>query len=805
MPELDVTHTWLPMLLATQKIELKALELKGAKLVVRQDKETGRWNLQEVAELLARTGGKQQAQEQTASKRALALPKIIVEKATVIVVDRAGKTATLEPVGFTGLPDASAPTLVYKYELASGSILNASGQLLPGGSWKHEVKFDLKDAGKLLEPWLGALEPLLGALNPVAAKGQWQGESADGGVKGRLTLERASVFNYGASGTVVAQVGPGTSVELKPQELIITTTQKLLPEAKIISGVIRFDGDTLNADAINLQAMGGVAEATASYTLASNVADVTANWYNLGPVDAGIRQSGSFKAALRNPFPGNPDVQASLTSRGEIDNIGRWDTEMTLNGGGKQWKETDWKVAVSKLKWDGKIRPVDIKQLTADFQVRDQTIRLTRMHLAEGGEVSGTGSVDLASAEKKWTLKLNGNGWPLPRIKESVFEFKASADGTLKPHYFDIEQLYARSGDAEISARGTYDAQRPKPVYLDVKFSHRPEVQIADEQDILRGRLIGEGRIEGTLASTPEQRSRIDLAFKLHGQELAFKERKLGDMDIEITGEADSEQATIRSQELDLLGGRWSLGGVWKRHAETNADEDVARIQIGVRDLPLGPIGEAVTNRNDITGVGQGDFELVLPALERARLTGAGKISASAVHVGDLFTADTAKGDLTLKGDQLVISPLDLTHLDGKATMTASVSLRKIKQPTVTVEAKQWIVALPQSSTELKVDADSTLALDFQAYTAAGPVKAEAAISFRGESLGQVKLDAELAQKTLQLKSIDADAFSGKLTGSATLSADAPLSSAATITWRDIDGASVAKLKPQLEGLAGMF
>ena len=105
MPTLKVTHTWLPLIVVTQKLELDKLAIPEAKLVVRQDVKTGQWNLQQVAELLARTGGKEQAKDQAASKSRPKLPSIDLEKATVLLTDRNGKTATLEPISIHGHPD----------------------------------------------------------------------------------------------------------------------------------------------------------------------------------------------------------------------------------------------------------------------------------------------------------------------------------------------------------------------------------------------------------------------------------------------------------------------------------------------------------------------------------------------------------------------------------------------------------------------------------------------------------------------------------------------------------------------------
>ena len=57
IPRLEVKHTWLPSLLVGRSLQIDALELKDANLVIREN-EAGRWNVQEVFELLQRTLGR---------------------------------------------------------------------------------------------------------------------------------------------------------------------------------------------------------------------------------------------------------------------------------------------------------------------------------------------------------------------------------------------------------------------------------------------------------------------------------------------------------------------------------------------------------------------------------------------------------------------------------------------------------------------------------------------------------------------------------------------------------------------------
>src|SRR4051794_37206148 len=58
VPQMRVTHTSIPMLLLKRSVVVDSIALDQPRLNIIRD-ESGRWNFNEVAELLARTGGKE--------------------------------------------------------------------------------------------------------------------------------------------------------------------------------------------------------------------------------------------------------------------------------------------------------------------------------------------------------------------------------------------------------------------------------------------------------------------------------------------------------------------------------------------------------------------------------------------------------------------------------------------------------------------------------------------------------------------------------------------------------------------------
>src|SRR4051812_23307662 len=90
VPEMRVKHTSLFGLLLTRSVALDLVELHNPRLLVRQDA-AGRWNVQEVAELLARAAGKQTAEDQAKKSSRPTLPRVRIIDATIDVVGRGGK------------------------------------------------------------------------------------------------------------------------------------------------------------------------------------------------------------------------------------------------------------------------------------------------------------------------------------------------------------------------------------------------------------------------------------------------------------------------------------------------------------------------------------------------------------------------------------------------------------------------------------------------------------------------------------------------------------------------------------------
>ena len=168
MPELRVTHTWLPTLLVTQSIDIDAIALEHPRIQVTQDRQ-GRWNLQDVAQLLARIGGTGQSPSNQKSSP-LVLPQVDLRDGEIDITDNAGRQANLFPLNMIGQP---INALVWRYDAScdndAGTHIKLVGRVAPNDSFSHEVDFALSGLTPLAKPWIPGFDPA------ATANGTWRG------------------------------------------------------------------------------------------------------------------------------------------------------------------------------------------------------------------------------------------------------------------------------------------------------------------------------------------------------------------------------------------------------------------------------------------------------------------------------------------------------------------------------------------------------------------------------------------------------------------------------------------------------
>jgi hypothetical protein len=523
MPRMRVKHTTLFGLLLRRPVSVELIELENPTLYVRRD-QAGRWNLQQVAELVARSLGSKPADESDKQSRPK-LPEVRLTDGTVVIQDYGKAEQKIRPLNVHGRPDPKTPSLLYRYDVEVPDHLKLVGQVAPGAPWSHEVEVAVGNLKEWAEPW----SPGFPADARLAAR--WTGQQTDGGVAGRLDLQQATASGSTASGVVLLST-QGSTVTLQPQGLTLTTQNKLLTGTKVASGAIVYDGTTVRTDRLFVAALGGQARVDADYTLATRSGQLKAEWIEV--MTGSVRHSGSLDAKVGSTFQNRPQLEATLVSHG-VAADGPWDATVQVNGtsaGG--WADMDYVVTGKQLDWRGS-HPLDLDGLLAKLETRvddkthERVIRLAQLQ-SPGNKVESVGEYNLTTQHWKFWISLNalpmpgeasgtaGIGVP-PRkenaatqptgapaqqqnqqqAKQNVAQVAVLLNSWGDPEHLEIGQLVVRGAELEVTAGGTYVYARPSPLDLNMKVRHIPPRIAERDRPPLYGYLSGEANVSGTV------------------------------------------------------------------------------------------------------------------------------------------------------------------------------------------------------------------------------------------------------------------------------------------------------------------
>jgi hypothetical protein len=812
VPRMRVKHTTLFGLLLTQAVELDEIDLNDASVLVRQDV-TGRWNLQEVADLLARAGGKQTAQEQAggASSRPK-LPALRINHATIDVLDRTGRKTAITPISVTGDPENA---ITWKYEAVAGNLggigpqIALSGRLVTGGTWEHQLKLFAVNVQQWASTWTGPTS------QAVSFAGDWHGSLRADGVAGRLVIAGLQIGDFRLSGALGANK-EGSAVAIRPENLFVHTPRKEVPDVRISAGKLWLDAKSVAADGLTLTMFDGAARIDGRYDWSAGSADVTTTWANFEVPNQQVTYGGTFNASLRSPITGR-QIDAHLVSAGTFP-TGGWNTDLTLHGTGRAMDHMDWSLAAKRLSIDS-VQPIRLDGLAAGVQTRGKLVSLTS--LRGPGEVvaRGDGRYDLASEDWNVHLDLSNIPRPLKFGKQTPLAITLRASGTRDRIALENPGLSLRGPEAELRLDGTYVYRDPKPVNLTVRMNNVPQRQNLttpdNEPPPLFAYLRGEAQVIGTVLHPRD----LEVTGFLIGREVRLLDRPLGDFDTRFRGTIDDKTLSLNTEKTELLGGQWVLQATFPKNAALD-------MNLAVDGLPLTKVGEAL-KLNDIDGLLNAKLAIVVPRLKVEALRINGDVKGSSLKYGKL-SADSLEGKISVADGQLRAQPVRLRKADGEAHVTAEMDLREYRRVMASIDFASWPFE-PQAGTRAQLwGGTDGLRITFpgakrqegirgnvyrpesraERLWVTGPIDIRANFTLENQPLGQAKLLADVRGRSLDLRSLSFDGLDGTVQGQAVVDFDHPLTMRGSLYFEDFNGARIPEFFPKnpvLKGLSGRY
>ena len=810
VPVMKVKNSSLFGLLLGRSIDVQAIEIDQPTVYVWQDS-NGQWNLQQVAEIIARAAGKKPAQE-SQSTGAPSLPKIKIAGATLVLTDNKQRSLTINPIDLDGYPE-SAVSWAYDFRMqpdAQGNPrVGVKGRVAPGGFWAHQLNAQVHDIGDWVKPFYGRIPD-------VHVDVQWNGQLNQSGVAGRLQCKNVTVANAEAYGDLLVQTA-GSDVRLTPSNLLLKTGEHLIPDIKLASGNIEYNGIEVQIRQLMVDAFGGPARVDGTLNKNARQASLTAMWSQLA-IGPAVKHSGNFSLSAQWPLNNQIQITSHLVARGTAPG-GPFNADVHFGANGTSLTDFEWTVDAPTLTWHRAIALVlDSLHLTGGLHwkpipnsdLRAPVLTLNSATLGNSARLAGTGAYNFDPDRQDWDLHLSGRNWSLRPAGVQDLVFDVASHGDKKIAWLD--HLTFQNADATLTIDGTYTYGVPKPVRATVRLSNvEPAagavILAADRPpQVLRGSLSGSTTMVGTLSPLL-----LDVTGQVNGHEVDMWRRHIGDISLQLAGDINFDRALIKTQTLRLLDGNWDMT------ADYLLQSDSLNLTVGVKDLSLKEVG-TLAGRTDLKGSLDGKWDFYLPALRFEKNAVAVRGIATLKNVSaNAFNADQITATTTLANGSFSIDPIEMIHGNGRGQAHAQVNLNDLRHYIAGAELKAWPLDLPDSlahvdlwvgAPEVIVDlgdpngkTEEDRSLEIYAHT----LDISGAAKLQKQDLGRFEVRSGVWGRMFDARGIHATLLGGRADGQARINLANFTASTAEITWENLNMAQLAIFFPELKDLRGLM
>lgn len=863
---LRVRHTGLIPLIFGRSLTVKSIEIDSPTLLVRQLPD-GRWNLQEVAELISRATGGKTADTQPKPSGVPQMPRVAVNNATLRLVDRIGKQATLAPLTITGTPTGP---LVWHIDAQVPGQIHIQGDVAPGGAWEHQLDIQLARLLPLVKPFLD--NPSQATLDTLAGfefDARWSGR-IDGTPTGRLEIRKLPLAGYQTTGPLNVAFADGAAT-LSPIAVEVRSPVPTVPPIRAGGGQIVIEAKAIQAHTLALAVAGGEVRANANLTFASGEARLDASWNKL-ILPRGTTHSGTLSASLRQPWPNQPAIDATLTTTGQFGAADTWEGQLVLSGNGPYWDQIQWKLSAPKLTYTQAKQVIDLSNISANGATRGQLVTLDSLSIPPGslygnfkrGSLAGRGQYNLASGA--WFLYVNGGKWPVRPNSTTPADFFVNAHGAADSIHLD--QFFLEGGGMQVSAYGDiFLRQKDMPVQLHIHAWYPPveytwHEQGGDPADDVKFQGKFSSELHLTESAWP---TNLKITGALYAQDFVIKNHPVGNVVLRLEGFADEQRIHLDTTRLKLFNGTWDLS------TDYRFENRLTRLSIALNEMSLAQLDNFAAPPPNLRGDFQGRWVIKLPDFNPSlmEMEGSYRISKLA-HVNPLPAtqptsrpadlaeaitaayvqpsastprttpraatqprtttgpdieqnvarattrpadirplADLIEGKMAAANGRITFDPILLERKDGRGQFKASFPITAPRQLRLEGSVAAWPLDLldTENNTVLNVLlwAQTGVDLDLKNLTASGPVNLQTTVAIKDQTVASIQVDSAMKQRRLDLKRLSGDIMGGRLSGDGYLYLDNPYQSAGRFEWKSLDATRITRLYPIVKGLDGRY
>ena len=784
---LHIKHNTLLGLAIGNAIAVDSIEIDQPVVQVKQDAQ-GQFNLIEVAQLLGRALGSNTAKKST-DTGVPKLPQVKLVDATVHFTDNQGRTADLNNIQLNGY---AANALVWKYDLKVADSIALTGELAPGGVWKHKVDLVAQNLQPLLQSY-GI--PTYGAV----VKAEWTGELDGDAVNGQLTLQQATATgvpgakDVSASGAIDLSTAGGI-VTVRPQRLDLITGNAMLSAIEVSSGNITYDSSGAHLNGMQLGALGGLAVVDGQFNPATMAGNVHARWDGLA-LPGGVTHSGHFDASLKTPFTGRPVINVDVESHGKSGG-NTWDAKLNVAGIGDSWKNIDWVLTAPQMQYVG-TPAVKLDNLTAHVKQQLPNVTLVDVTLPGRPNLLGFGKFD--GNIGLWNVYLDSGTSPTADPGSVPLNFSIDAWGN--KDRIALKAFNAQVAQATAWAGGYYGLNEPKPVHLDVFINQSAPASTNASVAVVQGHAHGSFHVTGTVFDGNGFTPAVDVSGKLDSSDLVVLQKPVGDIELSVAGGYTGNRVHLKTTELSLFQGRWNF------QTEYRTDQQLLSSELDVDDLPLDELAKFVNVQGVSGQLTHAQWTARVP-LKNFTLDKVKVESHYALHdISYISAPQVVINSVTADGNVVngvaSLKPIDITSGTGKIDGQITMDLATHRHVLTEFHVHDFPVA--SNGITVNTNADTKLDLNLPDRELTGPVTATTDVNDGPITLVHAVLDSSLRGRTLTVKNLGGNVLTGTFQGNTVVDLDEPLEATGQFRWFNVDSAALVAIAPGAKGIGGKY
>lgn len=785
VPEVRATHT--NPLLVVFGLSIDRVEIDQPVVSLRQ-LPAGTWNLQEAITRI--TADRPPADPSPGVPQ---LPSVVINDARVTATTNDGRSAALDPIRI--VTDGSDP-LVYRLKLTIADQVDVQGLVLPGRDWRQIVDFKVGQLAPVVEEFYAALP------ENFLIKGTWDGAVSNDGLVGSLALHQVEYGDLAVSANVGVATADALAVET--QFVNVQTGQEQIGDVRVGGGAVRIVDGNIRVENLGIQMLGGAARLNAGFDPRSITGAVEVLYDRL--TYAGATASGQLDATLGKTTTGGPAVNVTLLSHGSLADL-KWSTTTSIAGTGRDFLNMNWTISGdADLSGMLEFRARGVTATLRNF-INEQgqfVAQLDDLTIPGEQQIAAIAGIVLAEDQPaRWWVWTNGRNIEVDVPHVGLRKLYLNLNSWGEDGVANIDALYVRVGDIEISGGGRFlPAHIERPLDLRLAIQQIGAMQGADLRDrLIRGDLDGTAEVYGFVHPA------VKLSFKgkLQSRDLNIAGRQVGDISAELNGGVDIEGLAFRADNVELLGGRWDIAGLWPRDKRRTIGMNLA-----VTGLPMTQIGQ-LTEIDGLLGSVNAEARIRVPDGDFSRAFAEGKITGEQLgHTA--YAIDSVEIPYRFENGQFEAKPTARLG-EGTADAVITTTLSNPALITTSFDVRQW-PAIPGGGISANLDLKSDR---IEINTGApGPgntkevwVTGKVDVALTGaiaeKGLADLKLVAEFDRRAGLLRDFAGDIMGGTVSGGARIDIDNPLAAFLELKLSGLEADQIVAVFPQLGGLAGRF